>query len=93
LDTGLNLISTSVFLPGRYFYFEVNKVPIYSKGSNLIPVDVLPERSNNESTIRDLLVSTKEANMNMLRVWGGGVYMSDYFYEVSSGTSTNRRSA
>ncbi|XP_008485508.1 probable beta-mannosidase [Diaphorina citri] len=64
---------------GRYFYFEVNKVPIYSKGSNLIPVDVLPERSNNESTIRDLLVSTKEANMNMLRVWGGGVYMSDYF--------------
>ncbi|XP_026676386.1 beta-mannosidase-like [Diaphorina citri] len=67
---------------GRYFYFEVNKVPIYSKGSNLIPVDVLPERSNNESTIRDLLVSTKEANMNMLRVWGGGVYMSDYFYET-----------
>ncbi|XP_026688283.1 beta-mannosidase-like, partial [Diaphorina citri] len=67
---------------GRYFYFEVNKVPIYSKGSNLIPVDILPERSNNESTIRDLLVSTKEANMNMLRVWGGGVYMSDYFYET-----------
>ncbi|KAL1453338.1 hypothetical protein WDU94_007482, partial [Cyamophila willieti] len=67
---------------GRNFYFKVNNVPIYAKGSNLIPVDILPEKSNNEITIRNLLVSTQEANMNMLRVWGGGVYMSDYFYET-----------
>uniref|UniRef100_A0A8D9A481 beta-mannosidase n=1 Tax=Cacopsylla melanoneura TaxID=428564 RepID=A0A8D9A481_9HEMI len=67
---------------GRNFYFNVNQVPIYAKGSNLVPVDILPEKSNNETTIRNLLVATQEANMNMLRVWGGGVYMSDYFYET-----------
>lgn len=67
---------------GTEFYFEINGVAIYAKGSNWIPADSFPERATDEY-IRDLLLSTKEANMNMLRVWGGGVYETDYFYDLA----------
>lgn len=64
------------------FYFEVNGLPIFSKGSNWIPAHVLHE-SYSEAYIRDLLISAKLANMNMLRVWGGGIYEDDRFYEIA----------
>lgn len=64
------------------FYFEVNNLPIFSKGSNWIPAHVLHE-SYSEEYIRDLLISAKLANMNMLRVWGGGIYEDDRFYEIA----------
>ena len=64
------------------FYFTVNEVPIYSKGSNWIPAHVLNEALT-EGYIRDLLRSAKLANMNMLRVWGGGIYESDTFYQLA----------
>lgn len=70
-------------ISGASFYFTVNGVPIFAKGSNLVPVDVLPERASDENTIKHLLLSSKLANMNMLRVWGGGMYLSDYFYQVT----------
>lgn len=68
---------------GLSFYFKVNDVPIFAKGANWIPGHILPELSYNEKMIRQLLQSAKDANMNMLRVWGGGVYESDLFYQVS----------
>lgn len=64
---------------GTSFYFEKNGKPIYCKGANWIPADIfLPRVTKDE--YRRLLLSAKEANMNMLRVWGGGVYEDDYFY-------------
>ncbi|GBM74431.1 Beta-mannosidase [Araneus ventricosus] len=67
---------------GLSFYFKVNGVPFFAKGSNWIPADSFQERVTPQY-IEDLLQSAKEANMNMLRVWGGGIYESDEFYETA----------
>lgn len=53
------------------------------KGSNIIPISVLPEKGQNETLIRSLLQASADVHMNMLRVWGGGVYESDKFYEIA----------
>ncbi|CAG9764678.1 unnamed protein product [Ceutorhynchus assimilis] len=68
---------------GATFYFKVNGQVIFAKGSNEIPINILPELGQDRDTIDYLLQSAKDVNMNMLRVWGGGVYESDYFYEVA----------
>jgi len=68
---------------GMSFYFRVNGVPIFAKGSNFVPASIFPELSAKEDTIRHLLLSAKEAHMNMLRVWGGGVYESELFYDLA----------
>ncbi|XP_015433286.1 PREDICTED: beta-mannosidase [Dufourea novaeangliae] len=68
---------------GLSFYFQINNVPIFAKGSNYIPASVFPELSGKEDTIKHLLMSVKLANMNMLRVWGGGLYESDLFYNMA----------
>lgn len=66
---------------GTSFYFEKNGKPVYCKGANWIPADIfLPRVTKDE--YRKLLLMAKEANMNMLRVWGGGVYEDDYFYDL-----------
>lgn len=65
---------------GLNFYFEVNDIPIFAKGANQIPFNILPEKSLNSTVLR-ILQSVHDANMNMLRVWGGGVYESDFFYD------------
>lgn len=64
---------------GESFFFKVNGVPIYAKGANWIPVDSLPGRVSRED-YEELLGSALEANMNMIRVWGGGIYELDDFY-------------
>lgn len=66
---------------GMSFYFEKDGKPVYCKGANWIPADIFLPRVT-RSTYRKLLLRAKEANMNMLRVWGGGVYESDDFYEL-----------
>lgn len=66
---------------GTSFYFEKNGKPIYAKGANWIPGDVFLPRLKKED-YRNMLLSAKKANMNMLRVWGGGVYESDDFYDL-----------
>lgn len=68
---------------GLTYYFRVNGVPVFAKGSNWIPAHVLPEMGGDPAAVTHLLHSAKEANMNMLRVWGGGVYESDVFYELA----------
>lgn len=68
---------------GQSFYFRINGVPIFAKGSNFIPASIFPELGAKEDTIRHLLLSVKETHMNMLRVWGGGVYESELFYDLA----------
>jgi beta-mannosidase len=67
---------------GTSFYFRVNGVPIFAKGSNLIPLDVFAPRETRERA-RWLLSLAAAANMNMVRVWGGGRYLPDWFYDVA----------
>jgi len=66
---------------GKSFYFQINGKPMYAKGANYVPEDMFPTRMSREKT-RKLLVDAKNANMNMLRVWGGGIYPDDYFYDL-----------
>lgn len=68
---------------GLSFYLKINGVPIFAKGANWIPGHILPELSYDEAIVRHALLSAKEANMNMIRVWGGGLYESDLFYQVN----------
>ncbi|XP_053667869.1 beta-mannosidase [Anopheles marshallii] len=68
---------------GLMFYFKVNNVPIFAKGSNWIPSSVLPERSYDVNYVKFLLYAARDAHMNMLRVWGGGLYESDHFYRMA----------
>jgi beta-mannosidase len=66
---------------GTSFYFEKDGNPIYCKGANWIPADIFLPRVTKDD-YRKLLLKAKEANMNMLRVWGGGIYESDDFYDL-----------
>lgn len=68
---------------GLTFNFRVNDVDLFAMGSNWIPASILPEYSNDVEYVRYLLQSAKDANMNMLRVWGGGIYESDEFYKMA----------
>ena len=66
---------------GKSFYFELNGVPVFAKGANYIPQDNFLTRvtpQHYEQTILD----AAQANMNMLRVWGGGIYENELFYEL-----------
>src|ERR1041384_1277877 len=66
---------------GESFTFLVNGVPVFAKGGNWIPADSFPSRITKEK-YRQLLESVRDTNMNMLRVWGGGIYERDDFYEL-----------
>ncbi len=66
---------------GRSMIFVVNGKKIFAKGANWIPVDALPSRQTNER-YRYLIDSALAANFNMLRVWGGGQYERDIFYQL-----------
>ena len=66
---------------GESFTFHINGKPVFMKGANYIPQDNFTTRVTPER-YRKLLTATKDANMNMLRVWGGGVYEDDYFYDL-----------
>ncbi|WP_184671619.1 glycoside hydrolase family 2 protein [Rhodanobacter sp. A1T4] len=67
---------------GKSFEFVVNGIPIFAKGANLIPFDSFPTRAT-EAQMRRVLESARDANMNMLRIWGGGYYQSDAFYAMA----------
>jgi len=66
---------------GESFFFEVNGRPVFAKGANYIPNDVfLP--SVTKDKLRFIVESAAAANMNMVRVWGGGTYEDDFFYDL-----------
>ncbi|MFK3648731.1 glycosyl hydrolase 2 galactose-binding domain-containing protein [Lysobacter enzymogenes] len=67
---------------GQGFAFVVNGIEIFAKGANAIPFDAFPARVTRERLRRDLQ-SARDANMNMLRNWGGGYYESDDFFDIA----------
>ncbi|KQT16802.1 beta-mannosidase [Chryseobacterium sp. Leaf404] len=66
---------------GKSFYFKVNGNPMYAKGTNWIPSDSFTPRITKEK-YHKLIKDCKDANMNMIRVWGGGIYEDDEFYKA-----------
>jgi len=66
---------------GKSFEIRVNDTPIFAKGANWIPADSFVTRLRDED-YRTLLQSAVDANMNTLRIWGGGIYEPDIFYEL-----------
>lgn len=66
---------------GKSFYFKVNGNPIYIKGTNWIPADSFSPRIT-KAKYQQLIKDSKEANMNMIRIWGGGIYEDDEFYKA-----------
>src|SRR5690606_29321642 len=65
---------------GESFELEANGRPLYALGANWIPDDCFPPRV---ARLRAQLERARDMNMNMLRVWGGGLYESDDFYDLA----------
>ena len=66
---------------GRWFVVEVNGKPIFCKGGNMVPADLLYARLDRKRYAA-LVDRALEANFNLLRIWGGGLYENDDFYEL-----------
>jgi beta-mannosidase len=66
---------------GYNFYFKLNGKPVFIKGGVFVPLDMF-DYSKCESAYDLLISDASDANMNLLRVWGGGFYESDLFYEL-----------
>jgi beta-mannosidase len=66
---------------GESFYFELNGSPVFAKGANYIPCDNFLTRVT-DSIYEKTILDAVNANMNMLRVWGGGIYENNYFYDL-----------
>lgn len=64
---------------GESFYFKLNDVPLFIKGANYIPPDNFLPRVKKEK-YEEIIRDCNRSNINMLRVWGGGVYEDDEFY-------------
>jgi len=66
---------------GEAFYFQLNGQPVFAKGANYIPIRYFPAEAT-EADYLQLIMQCKDAHINMLRVWGGGVYEDDAFYDL-----------
>ncbi len=66
---------------GKSFYFKVNGNPMYVRGTNWIPADSFSPRITKEK-YHKLIKDSKDAHMNMIRIWGGGIYEDDEFYKA-----------
>lgn len=66
---------------GFSFYFKVNGEPMYARGANYVPEEMIETWINADNTL-SLLRQAKEAHFNMLRVWGGGIYPADDFFNI-----------
>ncbi|MEI6347927.1 MAG: glycoside hydrolase family 2 protein [Bacteroidota bacterium] len=76
----INLVQTPDSI-GRSFYFEVNGQPVFAKGANWTPIGIF-KNENSPQKYRKLLTMAHNAGYNMLRVWGGGGYEDDIFYDL-----------
>ncbi|MGA1803529.1 beta-mannosidase [Rhizobium sp. HT1-10] len=92
VETGIEVVTRQIGLrtvelitdkdeAGSRFAFRVNGREIFCRGANWIPADALFSRSSREKT-EDLLQSAADVHMNMIRVWGGGFYEADWFYDI-----------
>ena len=66
---------------GRSFELVVNGIPVFAKGADVIPFDSFPNRVTT-ADYRRILESARDANMNMIRHWGGGYYETEEFYSI-----------
>jgi beta-mannosidase len=66
---------------GSRFAFRINGREVFCRGANWIPADALFSLTSPEKT-QGLLQSAVDANMNMIRIWGGGFYEQDWFYDL-----------
>jgi beta-mannosidase len=66
---------------GRYFHLEVNGRKVFAKGANFVPADMILARID-RARYEKLIGLALEAHFNFFRVWGGGLYESDDFYEL-----------
>lgn len=66
---------------GSNFRLIVNGAPIFAKGANVIPPDAMADRID-EKVLERMIDDCTAANFNMIRIWGGGYYGSDYLYEL-----------
>jgi len=84
LRVGLRIVEldTSPDSKGSRFHFKINHAPLYCRGANWVPADCLLSDIPADR-YRRLLKSARSANMNMLRVWGGGIYEADSFYDCA----------
>jgi beta-mannosidase len=67
---------------GKSFAFVINGIPVFAKGADMIPFDSFPTRAS-QAQMERVLQSAHDANMNAVRIWGGGYYMPDAFYEMT----------
>lgn len=67
---------------GRGFAFVINGVAVFAKGANVIPFDMFPARVT-KKRLQRVMQAAADSHMNMLRVWGGGYYPSDAFYQLA----------
>ena len=66
---------------GETFFFRLNGKPVFAKGANYIPQDMFQDRVTGQK-YRKIIDDVVASNMNMLRVWGGGIYEDDTFYQL-----------
>ncbi len=66
---------------GRYYFFEINNRPLFLKGANIVPSEIIYSKIN-RSRYEGLIQNAIDANFNFLRVWGGGIYESEDFYNL-----------
>ena len=78
----IGLRTTELVRDAGSFGLRINGTVIFAKGANLIPFDNFPARVTAQQ-MRSVLRGAREANMNMIRVWGGGYYLDDAFYDMA----------
>ncbi len=66
---------------GRSFTFVINGKPIFMKGCNIVPPDMFPSRAGDSAWVA-LVAGMRKANMNMVRLWAGGIYPPEAFYNA-----------
>lgn len=66
---------------GHNFRFILNGVPVFAKGANVIPPDAMADRIDKKAE-KKIIDDCVAANFNMIRIWGGGYYGSDYIYDL-----------
>jgi len=74
-------LDTTADQDGSSFTFVINGIPTFIRGANWIPDDCFPS-SQTPERYRERIEQALDANLNLLRVWGGGIYESDDFYDI-----------